>query len=54
MRNKTNRILCMILTVVMLLGVIPVQALAAAVDTGGMLAPSRFRTAGWKHLLTRG
>jgi len=36
----------MILTVVMLLGVIPVQALAAAVDTGGMLAPQQVSDSG--------
>ena len=41
MRKKTKRILCMALSVVMLLGVIPVQALAATVDAGGMIAPQQ-------------
>ena len=41
MRMKTKRILCMALSVVMLLGVIPVQALAVTADTGGMLAPQQ-------------
>lgn len=41
MRKKTKRILCMALSVVMLLGIIPVQALAATVDAGGMIAPQQ-------------
>lgn len=40
MWKKTRRILSMVLSIVMLLGIIPVQALAAAtIDAGGMIAP---------------
>ena len=42
MRKKAKRIFSMALSVVMLLGIIPVQAFAATtVDTGGMLTPQQ-------------
>ncbi|MEY8357699.1 SpaA isopeptide-forming pilin-related protein [Anaerotruncus colihominis] len=42
MRKKTKQILCTALSVVMLLGILPMQALAApAVDVGGMITPQQ-------------
>ena len=42
MRKKTKQILCTALSVVMLLGIIPMQALAApAVYAGGMITPQQ-------------
>ena len=42
MRKKTKQLLCTALSVVMLLGILPMQALATpAVDVGGMIIPQQ-------------